>query len=92
MSLSLLGGVSEITESLLLSSASVVHSCILDKLNVSCVVNCAAELPDPPLDQDFISYHKIPVYDSSDVDISMYFDETADIIQNVSRLCLLFLV
>ncbi|KAJ8952098.1 hypothetical protein NQ314_007591, partial [Rhamnusium bicolor] len=79
-----LGNLSELTENLILTSASSVNPHILETLNISCIVSCAPELPDIPQEDDFI-YHKIDVIDSSNSRILSYFDEAADLIQEISN-------
>lgn len=78
------GAISELTDNLILCSASSVNSNVLDALNVACVVNVAPELPDTPLHRSDIVYHKIPILDSGNSRIYPWFDETADLIQKVS--------
>lgn len=80
-----LGLVSEINENLFLSSASAVNTDTLEVLDVNCLINVAAELPDTPLENRSIIYYKIDVFDSMSSDLSGYFDDTADIIHNVSE-------
>lgn len=80
----LLGAASEITENLLLSSASAILPSILEGLNVSCVINAAAELPDSPSLKPDSIYFKINVFDDPNSNISQYFDEASDIIHNVA--------
>lgn len=83
--ISFLGGISSITDTLLLSSAVLINDYVLEKFNVTCVINTAAELPDSPVNKDVIDYYKIDVLDNNCVDLSLYFDRVADIIQNVSK-------
>lgn len=90
--ISFLGGISSITDSLLLTSAALINDYVLEKFDVTCVINTAAELPDSPVDKEMIDYYKIPVLDSSDVDLSFYFDQVADIIQNVSTKLFYFII
>lgn len=49
------------------------------------MINAAPELPDTPLPDDCPLYLQIPVWDKSDVDISVYFDEVADLIEQVRQ-------
>lgn len=80
-----MGGISIITESLLLTSAvALINNHVLDKFNVTCVINTAAELPDSPVNKNVTDYYKIQVLDSSSSDLNCYFDRVSDIIQNVS--------
>ncbi|XP_068903533.1 dual specificity protein phosphatase 21 isoform X3 [Tenebrio molitor] len=79
------GAISELTDNLILCSASSVNSNVLDALNVACVVNVAPELPDTPLHRSDIVYHKIPILDSGNSRIYPWFDETADLIQKVAN-------
>lgn len=81
----ILGAVSELTDNLLLSSAAAVLPTILDALDVRCVINVAAELPDTPLHDDSIVYYKINVHDNSNSNLAPYFDITSDLIHNVSN-------
>lgn len=89
--ISFLSGVSVITDGLLLSSASALIDNVLQKFNITCVINAAAELPDSPVDKEIITYYKIPVLDASHIDLSLYFNQVSDIIHNVSIFCTLFL-
>ncbi|RZB41339.1 DSPc domain containing protein [Asbolus verrucosus] len=85
MMLLLPGAVSELTENLILSSASSVNSNVLDALNIACVVNVAPELPDTPLHRNDVIYHKIAILDSGNSRIYPCFDEAADLIQKVAN-------
>ncbi|XP_023024258.1 dual specificity protein phosphatase 21 [Leptinotarsa decemlineata] len=80
-----LGNISELTESLILTSASNVNPQTLDSFNISCIISCAPELPESPL-HDEVIYHKIEVIDSGCSRILQYFDPAADLIHQVSSL------
>lgn len=78
-------GISEILPSLYLSGAGVAIPCYLEQLKVSCVINAAPELPDTPLPDWKPLYYQVPVMDKGDVDIQIYFDEIADLIEQVRQ-------
>lgn len=79
-------GISEILPSLYLCGAGVAIPVFLEKLGITCVINAAPELPDTPLpestDDRSIFLFKVPVLDKSDINISDYFDEVADLIEH----------
>lgn len=79
------GNISEITENLILTSASIVNPQTLDLYKVSCIISCAPELPDP-LHRDEIIYHAIGIMDSGYSRILPFFDKAADLIHQVSNL------
>ncbi|XP_063913895.1 dual specificity protein phosphatase 21 isoform X1 [Zophobas morio] len=85
MMLLLPGTISELTENLILCSASTVNTNVLDALNIACVINAAPELPDTPLHRSDVVYHKIPILDSGNTRIYQYFDEAADLVQKVAN-------
>lgn len=76
-------GISEILPWLYLCGASVTQPDVLDKLKITFVVNAAPELPDTPLPDSNPLYLRVPVMDHSNVDLSIYFDEVADLIESV---------
>uniref|UniRef100_A0A6P4EYP0 Dual specificity protein phosphatase 18 n=1 Tax=Drosophila rhopaloa TaxID=1041015 RepID=A0A6P4EYP0_DRORH len=77
-------GLSRLTPSLILCGAAAVVPTYMDKLGVSCVINVAPELPDTPLpSQKNPLYLRINAQDRSEVDLSKYFDEVADLIEEV---------
>ncbi|KAJ8920842.1 hypothetical protein NQ315_015634 [Exocentrus adspersus] len=78
-----LSNLSELTESLILTSAASVNPNILETLNVSCIISCAPELPYTPVDDDVI-FHRINIVDSGSSRILPYFDEAADLIHKIS--------
>lgn len=79
-------GISEILPSLYLCGAGVAIPIFIEKLGVTCVINAAPELPDTPLPDELRPlYLQIPVFDKSDIDISLYFDEVADLIEQVRQ-------
>lgn len=78
------GGLSELTEGLVLCSAACVNNQVLNVLNVTCLVNVAPELPDLPLPNKDIFYYRIPIIDSGNSRIYSYFEQAADVIQKVS--------
>lgn len=57
----------------------------LEQLKVTCVINAAPELPDTPLPDTKPLYLQIPVMDKGDIDIKLYFDEVADLIEQVRQ-------
>lgn len=57
----------------------------LDQLKITCVINAAPELPDTPLPDSKPLYFQVPVLDKGDVDIKVYFDEAADLIEQVRQ-------
>lgn len=57
----------------------------LEQLNIKCVVNAAPELPDTPLPDTKPLYYQVPVMDKGEIDIKMYFDEVADLIEQVRQ-------
>ncbi|EFA03077.1 dual specificity protein phosphatase 21 isoform X1 [Tribolium castaneum] len=85
MMLLLPGAISELTDNLVLTSASSVNTNVLDALNITCVINVAPELPDTPLHRSDIIYHKIPLLDSGNSRIYTHFDEAADLIHKVAN-------
>lgn len=84
-----LPGISEILPSLYLCGAGVAIPVFLEKLQITCVINAAPELPDTPLpltpDGSKPVYLKVPVMDKSDNNISDYFDEVADLIEQIRQ-------
>lgn len=81
-----LPGISEILPSLYLCGAGVAIPIFLDKLGITCVINAAPELGDTPLsmpDDAKPLYLQIPVLDKGDINIGAYFDEVADLIEEV---------
>lgn len=75
--------MSEITDNLILTSASNVNPQVLETCGISCIISCAPELPDPPLNNNVI-YYKVDVVDSGCSRIFSYFDKAANLIQQVS--------
>lgn len=83
-----LPGISEILPSLYLCGAGVAIPVFLEKLGITCVINAAPELPDTPLslfDGSKPLYRQVPVLDKSDINISEYFDEVADLIEQTRQ-------
>lgn len=84
-----LPGISEILPSLYLCGAGVAIPVFLEKLGITCVINAAPELPDTPLpltpDGSKPVYLQVPVMDKSDMNISDYFDEVADLIEQIRQ-------
>lgn len=79
-----LPGITEILPSLYLCGAGVAIPIFLQQLGITCVINSAPELPDTPLpDAPRPQYLQIPILDKSDVNIRLYFDEVADLIEDV---------
>lgn len=81
-------GISEILPSLYLCGAGVAIPIFLEKLQITCVINAAPELGDTPLsliDETKPLYLQIPVLDKSDINIGVYFDEVADLIEQVRQ-------
>ncbi|XP_056638808.1 dual specificity protein phosphatase 18-like [Diorhabda sublineata] len=79
------GNISEITENLILTSASIVNPQTLELYKVSCIISCAPELP-VPIHRDDILYHAINIIDSGYSRILPFFDKAADLIHQVSKL------
>ncbi|XP_057656841.1 dual specificity protein phosphatase 18-like [Diorhabda carinulata] len=79
------GNISEITENLILTSASIVNPQTLELYKVSCIISCAPELP-VPIHRDDILYHAINIIDSGYSRILPFFDKAADLIHQVSNL------
>lgn len=49
------------------------------------MINATVELPDTPLPAEDTLYRRIPVFDMRETNISIYFDEVADLIEKVSN-------
>nr|CAD7201136.1 unnamed protein product [Timema douglasi]CAD7260729.1 unnamed protein product [Timema shepardi]CAD7403219.1 unnamed protein product [Timema poppensis] len=78
--------VSEVEDCLLICSASAVRPDRFPELGVTCLVNAAAELPDPPLPKGHvISYIKVAINDRPSVDLNEHLHSVADIIEKVRR-------
>ncbi|KAF7267416.1 hypothetical protein GWI33_019350 [Rhynchophorus ferrugineus] len=71
--------ISILTENLILTSATCVIPQVVENLDVSCIVCAAPELPYSPLSND-LNYYKVDVRDHPGADISIHFDEVADLI------------
>lgn len=83
-----LPGISEILPSLYLCGAGVAIPVFLEKLGINCVINAAPELPETPLpliDGLKPIYFQVPVLDKSDINISDYFDEVSDLIEQIRQ-------
>lgn len=83
-----LPGISEILPSLYLCGAGVAIAVFLEKLGITCVINAAPELPETPLpliDGTKPVYLSVSVLDKSDINISDYFDEVADLIEEMRQ-------
>lgn len=78
-----LPGISEVLPSLYLCGAGVAIPCFIEQLAVTCVVNAAPELPDTPLPASRPLYYQVPVLDRGDNDLMRYFDEVADLLEQV---------
>lgn len=78
-----LPGISEVLPSLFLCGAGVAIPCFIEKLGITCVVNAAPELPDTPLPDSNPLYYQVPVLDKGEIDLKYYFDEVADLIEQV---------
>ncbi|XP_055376796.1 dual specificity protein phosphatase 18-like [Condylostylus longicornis] len=78
-------GISEILPTLYLCGAGVAIPSIMEKLDIKCVVNVAPELPDTPLPNNKPVYLRVNVYDRRDADLKTYFDEVADLIEEVRQ-------
>lgn len=59
--------------------------CYMEQLKITCVINAAPELPDTPLPDSKPLYFQVPVLDKGDIDINAYFDEAADLIEQVRQ-------
>ncbi|XP_036335492.1 dual specificity protein phosphatase 18-like [Rhagoletis pomonella] len=80
-------GISQLLPSLYLCGAGVAMPMVLDQLQVRFIINVAPELPDTPLSSVTKPlYLRINVYDRPDSDLSLYFDEVADMIEEVRQL------
>ncbi|XP_011199326.2 dual specificity protein phosphatase 18 [Bactrocera dorsalis] len=80
-------GISQLTPSLYLCGAGVVMPMILDQLQVRFIINVAPELPDTPLSSVTKPlYLRINAYDRPATDLSVHFDEVADMIEEVRQL------
>lgn len=80
-----LPGISEVLPSLYLCGAGVAIPCFLEKLSITCVVNAAPELPDTPLPDTKPLYYQVPILDRGDNDLQCYFDEVADLLEQVRQ-------
>lgn len=81
-----LPGISQILPSLFLCGAGVAIPCFIEQLGVTCVVNAAPELPDTPLPaHNQPLYYQVPVLDRGDIDLKYYFDEVADMVEQVRQ-------
>lgn len=80
-----LPGISEVLPTLFLCGAGVAIPCFIEQLGVTCVVNAAPELPDTPLPDSRPLYYQVPVLDRGDIDLKYYFDEVADMIEQVRQ-------
>jgi len=77
-------GISELMPHLYLCGAGVAMPNVLDQLGVNFVISAAPELPDTPLSSATKPlYLRVPVLDRPDQDLSIYFDEVADMIEGV---------
>ncbi|XP_066254419.1 dual specificity protein phosphatase 14-like isoform X2 [Euwallacea similis] len=76
--------ISVLTDHLILTSAAFVNSGIIDAVGITCVISAAPELPLVPLSEEVTLFHRVNVLDSSDSNISQYFDEVADVIEQVA--------
>uniref|UniRef100_A0A0A1WZ98 Dual specificity protein phosphatase 18 n=1 Tax=Zeugodacus cucurbitae TaxID=28588 RepID=A0A0A1WZ98_ZEUCU len=80
-------GISQLTPSLYLCGAGVVMPMVLDQLEVRFIINVAPELPDTPLSSVTKPlYLRINAYDRPSTDLSVHFDEVADMIEEVRQL------
>ena len=77
-------GISEVLPSLYLCGAcAIVRPETLKKLNVKFVVNATVELPDTPLPDERPNYLRVPIKDTKDANLIEYFDQVADLIEEV---------
>ncbi|CAD7004559.1 unnamed protein product [Ceratitis capitata] len=80
-------GISQLLPSLYLCGAGVAMPMMLDQLQVRFIINVAPELPDTPLSSVTKPlYLRISVHDRPDSDLSVHFDEVADMIEEVRQL------
>lgn len=80
-------GISQLLPSLYLCGAGVAMPMVLDKLQVRFIINVAPELPDTPLSSVTKPlYLRICVHDRPTSDLSVHFDEVADMIEEVRQL------
>lgn len=77
-------GISIVLPGLLLSGAGACRPADLRALQVTCVVSAAQELPDTPLPHADTIFLRVPVLDTTEDDLSPYFDMVADVIEQVS--------
>lgn len=77
--------ISILTENLILTSAATVIPHIIQALDITCIISAAPELPDIPLNSN-VKFHKVQVMDSSNSNISTYFNEVADVIEQEASL------
>lgn len=75
--------ISEITENLILTSATFISPLTIEQFGISCIISCAPELPDPPLSQENAIYYKLNTLDVGFAEIFQHFDSTADLIEQV---------
>ncbi|XP_067645399.1 dual specificity protein phosphatase 18 [Eurosta solidaginis] len=79
-------GISQLLPNLYLCGAAVAIPMFLDQLEVRFIINVAPELPDTPLSSVTKPlYLQIAVFDRTDADLSLYFDEVADMIEEVRQ-------
>lgn len=58
----------------------------IEKLDLKLVVNATVELPDTPLPDDRPNYLRVAIKDNKDANLLEYFDQVADLIEQVSIL------
>lgn len=81
-----LPGISELLPWLYLCGAGVAVPHFIEQLGITCIVNAAPELPHTPLPATSDPlYYQVPVLDRGDVDLARYFDEVADMLEQVRQ-------
>lgn len=68
----------------LCGACAISRTEILEKLDVKLVVNATLELPDTPLPEPEPNYLRVPIKDTKESNLIEYFDQVADLIEEVS--------
>ncbi|KAK3917765.1 Dual specificity protein phosphatase 18 [Frankliniella fusca] len=75
-------GVCEVLPHLLLGSAAALRPGLLATLSVTCVINCATELPNTPVPEN-VAYLRVPLVDHPSAALHQHLDTVADAIEEV---------
>lgn len=75
-------GVCEVLPHLLLGSAAALRPGLLASLGVTCVINCASELPNTPVPEN-VAYLRVPLVDHPSAALHQHLDTVADAIEEV---------